>query len=196
MPEEKKRVAIYIREIAELDILSVINKLRNYILEKNWDISGEYLETFFAKTAKPDGLAVLLSESKEKNTQAIIIYRLDQLGNTVTEARKNLQQIREGGLDLLSWADGISSIDQGNLVFILFEKVLAAIKNLESRERQAGIKAGLEKAKIQGKKLGRPVVPDKLIKKAVELRSQNFSFREIGRLLDLDESTIRKKLKK
>jgi len=195
MPEEKKRVVIYFREATELEKAPVLTKLRKFVEEKGWEISGEYLESFFAKTAKPSRLAVLLSESKEKNTQAIIIYRLDQLGYSVAEAKNNLQLIREKGLDLISWADGISTADQGDLVFILFEKILYAVKNLESRERQKEIKAGLEKAIAEGKKLGRPEVPEKLVKKAVELRAQKFSFREIGRLLDYDESTVRKKLK-
>ena len=55
---------------------------------------------------------------------------------------------------------------------------------------QERVKAGLERAKAQGKRLGRPPVPSITAKKCQKLRSEDLSFRKIGAQVGLSHQTV------
>jgi DNA invertase Pin-like site-specific DNA recombinase len=196
MLNEKRSVAVYVRRSPNVNLDQVSLELRKHAKEKNWEIAGEYEDEVLNKAAGLDGLAVLLAEIRNNKIDTVLIYRLDNLGDSLKEAINNIRVIKESKIDLISLMDNISTIDQGKQVFSLFENILTAFKILETRERQKGIRAGLKRAKEKGKKLGRPKIPDKTMEKAQKLRGQGFSFRSIGRLLDMDESTVRKNVRK
>ena len=57
---------------------------------------------------------------------------------------------------------------------------------------QERIKAGLQRAKTQGKKLGAPTVPENKAIKAKEMYEVGMSFRKIGRELGIHHGTVKK----
>ena len=59
---------------------------------------------------------------------------------------------------------------------------------------QERVKAGLNRAKAQGKRLGRPPVPPIQIQKIKWLREEGLSYRRIAKTVDLDVATVYRKL--
>jgi DNA invertase Pin-like site-specific DNA recombinase len=57
------------------------------------------------------------------------------------------------------------------------------------------VRAGLANARRNGKKLGRPRIPQSIRKKAIKLRERGLSNRAIGKDLRIAESTVRNLLK-
>ena len=61
---------------------------------------------------------------------------------------------------------------------------------------QERVKAGLQRAKAQGKTLGRPKVPEKTIAKVKELFERGVSFRKIANEASLHHKTVSRQSKK
>ena len=59
---------------------------------------------------------------------------------------------------------------------------------------QERVKAGLNRAKAQGKRLGRPPVPPIQIERIKRLREGGLSYRSIAQKVDLDVATVYRKL--
>jgi DNA invertase Pin-like site-specific DNA recombinase len=57
------------------------------------------------------------------------------------------------------------------------------------------VRAGLSNARRNGKKLGRPRIPQSVRKKAIKLRERGLSNRAIGKDLRIAESTVRNLIK-
>jgi len=70
------------------------------------------------------------------------------------------------------------------------------LAGFESKVKKKQIKSGLEKAKKKGKKLGRPGIPNNIYNKAKELRAKGLTYRQIGTLLNVNEGTVRKRMKR
>ena len=51
-------------------------------------------------------------------------------------------------------------------------------------------------ARRKDKKLGRPAIPDAILEKAKALRAEGLSFRKIGKRLNVDEGTAKKRMKR
>jgi DNA invertase Pin-like site-specific DNA recombinase len=107
---------------------------------------------------------------------------------------KTLDELGALGIDFISYENQLdTSTPTGKLVL----HVIGAVAEFEKDIIRERVIAGLENAKRKGKRLGRkPVLLPHLFEKAVKMRSEGLSYRQIGKSLKIDESTIRKKMKK
>ncbi len=84
-----------------------------------------------------------------------------------------------------------SATPMGEMVF----HVAGAFAQFERRLIQERVKAGLERARSQGKRLGRPTVVDRSVRSAVHRgHAVGVSNRAIGRRLRVSEATVRRVL--
>jgi DNA invertase Pin-like site-specific DNA recombinase len=85
-----------------------------------------------------------------------------------------------------------TSTPTGKLTF----QIIGAVAEFEKDIIRERVMAGLANARRKGKRLGRPPIPPMIYEKATILRQQGLSFRKIGHKLGVNESTIRKRIKK
>ena len=75
-------------------------------------------------------------------------------------------------------------------------QIIGAVAEFEKDIIRERVRAGLENAKQNGKRLGRPTINVEIFQKALMLRKQGLSFRKIEKQLGAGEGTIRKGIKK
>jgi DNA invertase Pin-like site-specific DNA recombinase len=73
-------------------------------------------------------------------------------------------------------------------------QMLGVFSEFERGMIQERVKAGLNRAKAQGKRLGRPPVPPIQIDRIKRLREDGLSYRRIAQKVDLDVATVYRKL--
>jgi putative DNA-invertase from lambdoid prophage Rac len=124
--------------------------------------------------------AIQLLESKEKSNETEIVFTrsdLDQL-------RKAFKDLDERTAGMVKLADGrtryLSTLGVFSDAIIALLSALAKQERLRIGERT---KAGLERAKANGKRLGRPRTSPDRIAEAKKLRASHLSFTEIGQRL-------------
>ena len=130
-----------------------LEELRRYVAARGWEAT-EYIDKGIsgAKEARP-GLNQLLSDAKKRKVDIVICWRLDRLGRSLRHLILMLDELTALGVGFVSLNEGIdTSTPAGRLQL----HVIGAIAEFERARIVERVRAGLARARRQGKRLGRP----------------------------------------
>ena len=148
------RVALYARvsthdQTPENQLL----ELRRYVAARGWT-AVEYVDTGVsgAKDRRP-ALDQLVADVRRHRVQAVVCWRLDRLGRNLRHLVMLFDDWQSRGVAFVTLGEGIdTSTPAGRLV----AGVLGSIAEFERARIQERIMAGLQRARAQGKRIGRP----------------------------------------
>lgn len=134
--------------------------LREFVKSQGWEIFREYTDQvsatdFVHRTSWRD----LLEDAARRLFDLIIVWRLDRAFRSVLDAATTLERLRTWGVGLLSysepWLDTTSPFGEA-LYYIT-----VAYAQLERGILRERVKAGMDRARKQGHRIGRPKVSDR-----------------------------------
>jgi DNA invertase Pin-like site-specific DNA recombinase len=131
-----------------------IRELRRYVDARGWTVYAAYVDRGVSgsKQSRPQ-LDAMLRESKRRQFDAIAIWSLDRLGRDLKHLIGLLDDLHSLGVSLVSLREGLDwSTPSGRLQ----AQLLGMIAEFERSRIQERVRAGLQRAKAQGKRLGRP----------------------------------------
>ena len=103
-----------------------------------------------------------------------------------------LEEFNALGVDFISLSESVdTSTPMGKMVYT----VIAAVAELERSLIRERVVMGLQRAKAQGKRLGRPSETKANVRKIQKLKSQGLSIRRIASEMNISKSTIFRLLK-
>jgi len=129
-----------------------LSRLRESAKAHGWEIIDEYVD--YASGAKWDRpqFQRIMSDSRCRKIDAILVVRLDRFSRSVIDLENSLQDMKHHGVDFICTEQPIdTSTPQGNLIF----HILGAIAEFERELIRMRVKEGMEKAKRDGKRIGR-----------------------------------------
>jgi len=146
------KVAIYIR-VSRIDLNPQNQKLEleRYAkaMKYEYDIYVEIQSTRKARPIKQE----LMNKLRMKEYDAVMIWKLDRWGRSLQELIMDLQELTDKGVKIICMKDNIDYTTSSGK---LFANILASFAEYEREIIRERTMAGLERAKAQGKKLGRP----------------------------------------
>lgn len=179
------RVALYARvSTNEQTSLNQILELRQYVAARGWTAT-EYVDEGVsgAKDRRP-ALDRLTADVRRRKVDAVICWRLDRLGRSLRHLVLLLDEWQHLGVAFVTLGEGIdTSTPAGRLV----AGVLASIAEFERSRCVERIRAGLARAKSQGRRLGRPK-QDAPVERLQGV--EGLSVREAARRLGVAPSTL------
>jgi len=182
-----KRVAIYARvSTSEQSTESQLLDLRRYIKERGWQLYREYTDDGVSgtKDSRP-ALNELMNDAKKRRFDAVLVWRFDRFARSTKHLILALEEFRNLGIDFVSFQENIdTSSPLGSAIFT----IISAVAQLERDIIAERVKAGLRRAKENGKRLGRPQVKVDL-EQVKALRTKGYSTRAIAEELGLAKST-------
>jgi DNA invertase Pin-like site-specific DNA recombinase len=95
----------------------------------------------------------LLKKLRKGEYSSVIVYKLDRFARSSRELILEIQELIDKGIGFISLSD---NLDFTNSVGRLHFQILAAFAEFERSLISERTKEGIERAKAQGKKLGRP----------------------------------------
>jgi len=131
--------------------------LREFAQAQGWANIGEFVDHAPATDLRGrTAWRNLLTVAAQRRADLVLCWKLDRCFRSVAHASTTLEQFRQWGVGLRSytepWADTTSP--QGELVFNL----LTTFAQFERSLIAERVRAGMERARKQGKRLGRPRV--------------------------------------
>ncbi len=148
------RAAIYAR-VSTLDQEpeNQLCELRKYVSARGWE-AVEYVDhgVSGAKDRRP-ALDQLVKDAKRRKLDVLVCWRLDRLGRNLRHLILLLDELAALGVGFVSLAEGIDATTPAGKLQL---HILGAIAEFERARIAERVKAGLARAKAQGKKLGRP----------------------------------------
>lgn len=152
-----KRIAVYCRISTLHNGQSVemqLRDLRRLAEHRGFEIVHEYLDEGVsgAKDSRP-ALDEMLANARRGHFQAILVWKLDRLGRSLTHLVRLLDDFRAWGVELISFSEGLDfSTATGKLLY----QVICAFAEFERDCIRERVRAGLRNARAKGRKLGRP----------------------------------------
>ncbi len=152
------RVAIYARvstddkgQTPETQLIP----LREFVAANGWTIAGEFVDTVSAADLRRrKAWSDLLEAAHRRQVDLILCWKLDRCFRSTLHAAETLEKLRSWGIGLRSyteaWADSTSPA--GELMFT----IAVAFAAFERDLIRGRVRAGMERARREGRHLGRP----------------------------------------
>jgi len=182
------RVALYARvSTTDQSTDSQLLDLRRYTQERNWHIFKEYCDNGISgtKDSRP-ALNELMNDAKKRRFDVVLVWRFDRFARSTKHLILALEEFKNLGIDFVSFQENIdTSSPLGSAIFT----IISAVAQLERDIIAERVKAGLRRAKENGKRLGRPRASVDT-EKIHWLRSQGLSLRAIAKETGVSRTTV------
>lgn len=150
-----KRVAIYARvSTTDQTCDSQLRDLREYCQARGWDQVAEYVdEGISGTTDRRPALDELMVVVGKRRVDVVVVAAFDRFGRSVRHLVDTLELFRHLQVEFISLRE---QIDTGSPLGQAVFTIIAAIAQLERSLLVERVKAGLRRARDQGKHIGRP----------------------------------------
>ena len=189
------RIALYARcSTQEQTVDLQLDALREYAAARGLQVVGEYVDEGIsgAKNRRP-ALDRLLADAHRRRLDAVLVWKLDRLGRSLSHLIRLVGQLGSVGVDLVSLSDpGLDTTGpSGRLIF----HVMGAVAEFERDLIRERTRAGVAAARRRGKRIGRPRlhVPTAHAQRLLE---RGFSVAAAAKELGVSRSTLRRTLAK
>jgi len=151
-----KRVACYSRVSTATDQTceNQLRDLREYCRARGWTDVCEFTDTGVSGTKeRRPALDKMMVEVKARRVDVVVVAAFDRAGRSVRHLVEMLDLFRHLDVEFISLRE---QIDTGTPLGAAVYTIIAAISALERSLIVERVKAGLRRARAEGKRLGRP----------------------------------------
>ncbi len=191
-----KRVAIYAR--VSTNGQSVTNQLRELhqvAKRQGWKVVAEFIDRGVSGAkgrAQRPQFDKLCQAATRREIDLIMSWSVDRLGRSLQHLVTFLGEIHAKGVDLYLHQQGVdTSTPAGKALF----QMCGVFAEFERSMIQERVKAGLARARAQGKKLGRPRVAASIERKVRTHRTKGMGIKAIARKLGIGTGTVQRIVK-
>jgi len=183
------RTAIYARvSTTDQSTESQLLDLRRYVSDRGWNIFKEYCDNGISgtKDSRP-ALNQLMNDARKRKVDVILVWRFDRFARSTRHLINALEEFKNLGIDFVSYQENIdTSSPLGAAIFT----IISAVAQLERDIISERVKAGLRRAKENGKQLGRPRGCTIDTELAQELREQGLTMEKIAEEMSTSPATV------
>ena len=187
-----KQVVIYGRVSTDKQTVSnQLNDLREVANRSGWEVIDEYLDEGISGSKGRDKRPEfdrLLKDANRKKFDGILVWSIDRLGRSLQHLVSFLNDVQVKDIDLYIHQQGIDTATMTGKMMFQMCGVFAEFERNIIRER---VKSGLDRAKKEGKTLGRPTnVSENTKATVIELRDTGMSMNRICKTLSIGSGTL------
>ncbi|MGE0200711.1 MAG: recombinase family protein [Candidatus Melainabacteria bacterium] len=194
---KQQRVAFYLRvstdgqtienQQKELDLLAKLERWNDVEIFQDEGVSGS-----LGREARP-GFNELLHRAERGHFDVVAAWSLDRLGREPKDVFELTALASKKGFTIYLHKD---RIDTSTAAGELFFTIMAGMAKFERRRLQERVKAGLARARAQGKTLGRPVsVGGDTKSRIIQLRAEGKTVRQIASEVGVGVGSVARTIK-
>ena len=166
--------------------------LREFAKKRGFKVFREYVDVISGVTESREQYNQLFSDVRKRFVDVVMVWKFDRFARSTKMLLAALDEFHNLGVDFISYQENIDTTSAlGRVMFT----IIGAIAEFEREMIITRVRAGLHKAKLQGKRIGRPPVSELQKKRIEELRGQGLSIRQISARELIAVGTISKYLK-
>src|SRR5689334_18257139 len=187
------RVALYFRvSTTDQDPESQGREVRAFVAARGWQAIEEYQDVGVSGArARRPALDRLLADAWRGSFGAVVVWDLSRMARSTLHALQLLQEFEQMRVRLVAVKQTFDTDTPLGKAFFTLAAMFAELERSILIER---VRAGMARARAEGKRIGRPSRAVDLERLGI-LRAEGRSIRQIARALAIPSSTVAKKLK-
>ena len=148
------RAAIYARvSTVDQEPENQLQELRRYVEARGWSAVEHVDHGVSGAAERRPALDRLVADARRRRFDVLVCWRLDRLGRNLKHLITLLDELQALGVAFVSLAEGIDATTPAGRLQM---QILGAISEFEKGRIVERVRAGLARARTQGKRLGRP----------------------------------------
>jgi DNA invertase Pin-like site-specific DNA recombinase len=155
-----KRAALYMR-VSTLDQHpeTQLYDLRQMAQQRGYQIVEEYTDRISGAKAKRPGLDAMMSDARRGRFDVVLVWASDRIARSVRHFLDVLDELNRLNVEFISFRE---QIDTGGPLGRAVVVIIGAIAELERNLIVERVRAGMRRAKLEGRHIGRkPLVLDR-----------------------------------
>ena len=185
-----KRVALYAR-VSTLDKgqdpETQLVQLRGYAQARNFEVITEFIDYASGTSEDRTQYKLMMAAAKKRKIDVVLVWRYDRFARSTQALVNALKEFQSLGIDFISYQENIdTTTPTGELIF----HVMASLAQFESSLISQRVKAGMARAKAQGKHIARPPISKQMQEKIIELQREGVSMNKISKTLGIAYGTV------
>jgi putative DNA-invertase from lambdoid prophage Rac len=163
-----------------------LKAMRVYAKKRGWKVSREVQEIGSGAKTRPKR-EELLKEARRRQVDAIIVWRLDRWGRSVSDLIGSIRELTDTGVGFVSLTEAFDLATPAGKALSGMLAVFAEFERDILRER---VKAGIAHARSKGKNHGRPATASLRSDEIRKLKKKGLSNSEIARMLKIGRTSV------
>ncbi len=166
--------------------------LRKYVELREWQVFDTYVDEEsgrFEKKGKRAAFTRMLADARKRKFDILLVFRYSRFARSTKDLVDALGDFGALGIDFVSYSENIDTTTSHGKFFFT---VIAAFAQLESDTISENVKAGLVRAKQEGKRLGRPPLSASNKNRIIEAWQQHGSIKKTAKELGKAYATVHK----
>ena len=162
-------------------------RLQEVAQAHGWDIVETFQDKESGGKRSRPGLEEMIKGARSGDFNGVVAVKVDRIARSLQDLLEIAGTLGSYGVDLFFTDQDLDiSSSQGKLMF----QILGAFAEYERDIIKDRTKAGLRRAKREGKKLGRPKIHGSKVRKVRELRADGLSVRRIAEEAGISKSAV------
>jgi len=171
-----------------------LHELRKLCTAQGWTIVSEYEDHESGGKSDRSQFKAMMTDAAKRKFDVVLFWALDRFSREgVYETHVHLKRLDDAGVRFRSFTEPY--LDSCGMFRDAVISILAVIAKQERIRIQERVRAGLERARTQGTRSGRPVGRPRVIFRhdhVFELRNQGQSWRQISKQCGVGVTTVRR----
>jgi DNA invertase Pin-like site-specific DNA recombinase len=186
-----KRAAIYLRVSTQDQTTSnQEHELRQAAERAGWQVAKVYKDHGISgakgRNARP-AFDALCRDATKRQFDVVMAWNVDRLGRSLKDLVAFLSELHALGIDLFLHQQGLDTTTPAGKAMFQMLGVFAEFERFQER-----VRAGLQRAKREGKRLGRPPIADKLAERISAALAGGMSVRKTAAKFEVNPSTVQR----
>jgi DNA invertase Pin-like site-specific DNA recombinase len=187
-----KRAALYLR-VSTLDQHpeTQLHDLRQMAAQRGYQVVGEFTDRISGTKARRPGLDQLMTGARRGRFDVVLVWASDRIARSVKHFLEVLDELNRLNIEFVSFRE---QIDTGGPLGRAMVVIIGAIAVLERNLIIERVRAGMRRARLEGRHIGRnPLVVDHAAIRRE--RNQGHSLRQIARTHRISTTTVQRVLR-
>ncbi len=188
-----KRAALYMR-VSTLDQHpeTQLYDLRTLANQRGFEIVEEYTDRISGAKARRPGLDQMLQDARQRQFDVVLVWASDRIARSVRHFLEVLDEFNHLGIEFVSFRE---NIDTGGPLGRAVIVIIGAIAELERNLIIERVRAGMRRAKLEGRRIGRaPLDVDR--QAVIRDRGRGLSLTDIAQAHRISRASVSRIIKK
>jgi DNA invertase Pin-like site-specific DNA recombinase len=168
-----------------------VEQLKQVAAKAGWSVSAVYADVISGskgREQRPE-LDAMLKAVTRREIDRVMVWSVDRLGRSLQDLVSTMQEIQAAGADLYLHQQAIDTSTPAGKALFQMCGVFAEFEREMIRER---VKAGLERTKAKGTKLGRRPIAPIMVRKVKQMKQDDpsLSVRKIAKTMQLSPTSV------